>query len=174
MTLLIPIEELRAAAARIRAREAAKPTAPAPAPGFKYQPRSEQQWHRRAHQSKENYIVPKSVTVTVRADESEDDGNCEFPTSKVSSTTPCIDCGHARKDHHTTPAAHVVDGEYAYYCISAHCDVGVYEDGQIAPCSCLHFRARETDKPKLTRPRVGDYDLCANPACGHWKIVSDI
>jgi ribosomal protein L32 len=169
MTLLIPIEKLRASQEKYYRELAEEAAAPAPTPSFVYRERTRAEWERRATQTlRSSFGVPPTPIPTVEAEESEDNSDGEFPTSKVSSTTPCIDCGHARKDHHTTPAAHVVDGEYAYYCISAHCDVGVYKDGQIAPCSCLHFRARETDKPKLTRPRVGDYDLCAS--CGHFKI----
>lgn len=94
-----------------------------------------------------------------------DDG--EAPKSKVSSTTPCV-CGHPRKDHHTTPESHGSDN--AFYCITAHCAVFSYRDGISAPCDCGHFRTNETDAPKFTRPCVGPYDLCGNPACGHFKI----
>src|SRR5208337_4998472 len=53
--------------------------------------------------------------------------------------------------------------------ITSHCSVFAYKDGKHAPCTCQHFRVTETDTPKLTRARVGPYDRCANPACGHWK-----
>jgi len=51
MTLLIPVEQLMAAAARIRAREAAKTAVPmSPVTGFVYQPRTTEQWERRIKQ----------------------------------------------------------------------------------------------------------------------------
>jgi hypothetical protein len=157
--------ELVAARARNAQKEAEK-AAPAPAPGFTYSERSPQQWNRRITQS-----LRSSFGVAVEAAPEIEDGDEDTdggePKSKVSSTTLCV-CGHARKDHHTTPEAHTVDGEAAYYCITAHCSVMRYENGQQLDCDCQHFRAQETDVPKLTRARVGDYDLCAG--CHHWKV----
>jgi hypothetical protein len=97
----------------------------------------------------------------------EDSNDSETPKAKVSSTTPCV-CGHPRKDHHTTPESH--DSDHAFYCILPHCAVFAYRDGVSAPCDCVHFRVNETDAPKFTKPRVGPYDLCGNPACCHFKI----
>lgn len=141
---------------------------------FEYKPRTLAQSEAREHQSQFRYAAPsKPAPVLVKPDDAEpesDNAAGESPKSKVSTTTPCVDCSHPRKDHHTAPESHMMDGEYAYHCIVAHCDVYSYKDGVHKPCDCQHFRAHETDAPKLTRPRVGDYDRCANPACGHWKI----
>lgn len=142
---------------------------------FEYKPRTPAQFEARQRQSPFRYAAPsKPAPVVVEPDDAEpeqlDDATGEGPKAKVSTTTPCVDCSHARKDHHITPEPHVADGDHAFYCVTSHCDVYSYKDGVHKPCECQHFRAQETDAPKLTRPRVGDYDRCANPACGHWKI----
>jgi hypothetical protein len=175
---LIPAKELREAHERYLQEQAAK-SAPAPA-ALAYQPRSVQQWERRIHQSyKSNSAFrPKlePLPSTVEDDpaiedvEQEDGDDSTGKTPKVGPNTPCIDCGHKRSDHHTTPEPHFAEGEWNYYCITAHCGIFSYKDGLSDPCNCLHFRAHETDVPKFTRPHVGDYDRCANLACGHWKI----
>lgn len=142
---------------------------------FEYTPRTLAQFEARWHQSQFRYVAPSKPAPVVGApDDAEpeelDDATGESPKARVSTTTPCVDCSHARKDHHITPEPHMHDGEHNYYCITAHCSAFCLKDGRHKLCSCHHFRALETDAPKLTRPRVGDYDRCANPACGHWKI----
>ncbi len=174
--LLISSERLKAANERYLQEQAAK-AAPAPsAPGVIYQPRTPEQWEKRANQSWQSnrtFRPPKPVTPRVEPDpeigdaEPEDGDDFETPKSKVSSTTPCV-CGHPRKDHHTTPEPHVADGDCAYYCVTSHCDVFSYRNGVSAPCDCQYFRVSETDALKFTKPRVGPHDLCA--ACGHFKI----
>src|SRR5713101_7245773 len=90
---------------------------PAAAPGFVYHERSANQWNRRITQSlRSSFGVAVEDAEIEDGDESDSE---ESPKSaKVSSTTttPCV-CGHARKDHHTAPEAHVADGEFAYYCL---------------------------------------------------------
>src|ERR1019366_1195464 len=144
---------------------------------FVYQPRSQAQWERRIDQNyRSNHAFRPRLQTALPEVEADplmenggagDESDTGEPHSKVTSTTLCV-CGHARKDHHTAPEPHMSGGEFAFYCITSHCGVYSYKDGISAPCSCLHFRAQETDTPKLTRARVGDYDLCA--ACGHWKV----
>ncbi len=178
MTYRLSAAELAESRARY-AQQTAKlcPAAPPPAPGYVYQPRTQAQWERRIEQTWQSNRTfrPKPVPAPTFEDDPEiqtdgDESDTGEPRSKVSSATPCIDCGHPRKDHHIAPEPHTVDGEHAYYCVTSHCAVMRYENGQHVDCACQHFRAQETDMPKLTRARVGPYDRCANPACGHWKI----
>jgi hypothetical protein len=146
---------------------------------FTYKPRTPEQWARRAHQAVDSNFSLAPEPLKTKGVESYEghpepqdgvhDGPSEFPKAKVTAATLCL-CGHARSDHHTRPVSHTVDGEHDYYCIVSHCAVYAYTDGISAPCSCMHFQASATDKLKLTRPIVGDYDRCANPECGHWKI----
>jgi hypothetical protein len=174
MTFIIPEAELQAAHERYIRAQVAKA---APAPGYTYKSRTQAQWERRIDQ---NFRSNRSfrprlepvMPVAVEPDpeiEAGDEDDGEFPRSKVGPNTLCL-CGHKRSDHHVTPEPHVADGEHNYYCITSHCSVFTFKDGKHKPCTCPHFRANETDAMKFTRPRVGDYDRCANPACGHWKI----
>lgn len=174
---LIPVEKLREAHERYLQEQAAK-SVPAPS-ALAYPSRSAQQWERCIRQNyKSNSafrpkLEPLPSTIeddAIEAIEQEDGDNSTGKTPKVGPNTLCVDCGHKRSDHHVTPEAHTVDGEHAYYCLTAHCSAFTFKDGEHKPCTCPHFRAHETDAPTLTRPRVGDYDRCANPACGHWKI----
>jgi len=141
---------------------------------YEYRARSDQQWNRRTSQNRfSNYgasrePVPDAATAAVEDPELENDDQ-ESPTGKVSTTTPCAECGHVRKNHHLVPEPHTADGEHDYYCITQHCAVYALKDGKSEPCTCLHFRAALTDPVKLTRPRVGPYDRCGN--CGHWKSL---
>jgi len=169
MPLLISITELQAAQARYEQAQAAKAT-PVPA-SFTYRPRTPAQHNARERQTwRSSFGVPiEPVLDDPEIEDVDENGDGESPKSKVGPNTPCL-CGHKRSDHHLTPEPHTVDGEYDYYCIAAHCSVWAFKDGKHEPCTCPHFRAHETDVPKLTRPRVGPYDRCANPACGHWKI----
>jgi hypothetical protein len=179
MSYLFTEAELAAMAARYAQRQvkqqAPTPPPPTPPPGFVYQPRTPEQWEKRINQSWQSNrsFRPKPTPMTPVTEDSEIEDSCdnddsgETPKSKVSSTTPCL-CGHPRKDHHTTPESHGSDN--AFYCITAHCAVFAYKDGISAPCDCQYFRVAETDAPKFTKPRVGPYDLCGNPACGHFKI----
>ncbi len=168
---LIPVAELAAAQARYEQAQATK-AVPAPAPAtFTYKPRTPMQHNARERQTwRSSFGVPIERVLDDPEIEDGEDGDGESPKSKVGPNTPCIDCGHKRSDHHTTPEPHFADGEWNYYCITAHCAIFSYKDGLSEPCNCLHFRAHETDVPKFTRPHVGDYDRCANLACGHWKI----
>jgi hypothetical protein len=167
---LIPEADLLAAAERIRQKQNST---------FEYRPRSEAQWNRRAHQWGGSTfgvaVAPPNLDPVAEPDGEEAEGENEdeygkSPNAKVTTATPCVDCGHQRSDHHTTPEPHWCDGDHAYYCVTSHCDVRSFKNGASEPCSCLYFRATATAKAKLTRPRVGDYDLCANPACAHFKI----
>jgi|SRR5208282_2890852 len=170
MIYIISDAELAASRVRYAQRQVKQsaPSAPPPTlpPGFVYQPRTQAQWHRRAHQSKENYTTPVMVEPDpVIEDDGEDTEGGELK-SKVSSTTLCL-CEHPKKDHHCTPESHGSD--HAYYCITSHCAVYSFKDGVSAPCDCRHFRVNETDASKFTKPRAGPYDLCAT--CGHFKIL---
>ena len=170
--LLIPPAELAAAQARYQQAQAAKaPLAPAPTT-FTYKPRTLAQHDARERQTlRSSFGVPlEPVLDAPEIEAADEDGDSESPKSKIGPNTLCLDCGHRRSDHHITPEPHVADGDHAFYCVTSHCDVYSYKDGVHKACDCQHFRANETDAPKLTRPRVGDYDRCANPACGHWKI----
>ncbi len=167
MSDLFSDEELRAAAARVRAKAEIPPPPSTPLPtSFVYRPRTAAQWQRRIDQDRwsNHTFVPKPEPIIEDPEienDCDDDDSDESPKAKVSSTTPCIDCAHPKKDHHTTPQPHMVDGEHAYYCVTSHCAVFSYRDGISAPCDCQRFRASETDMPKFTKPRVGPYDLCA-------------
>ncbi len=168
--LLISPEKLAAAAARVAAKVAPPP--PAPAPGYVYVPRTREQRMDQDWTDNRTFRPPKPVAPIIEDPEIEDDldndDTGELPKSKVSSTIACL-CGHPRGDHHTAPEPHVADHDFSYYCILSHCSVYSRKDGISAPCDCQYFRVAETDPPKFTKPRVGPYDRCGNPACGHWK-----
>ena len=74
---------------------------------FEYKPRTLAQSEAREHQSQFRYAAPsKPAPVLVKPDDAEpesDNAAGESPKSKVSTTTPCVDCSHPRKDHHTAP-----------------------------------------------------------------------
>ncbi len=77
-------------------------------------------------------------------------------------STPCVDCGCRRSDHHLHPEGHRLNGEFLYYCVTAHCTF----------CDCLHFRGSLQDlenDPKFTRPGVDDWTLCGR--CSHARRV---
>lgn len=162
---LIPAEELAAAQARYQQAQAAK-AAPAT---FTYRPRTPAQ-----HNTRERQTWRSSLGVAVESDpeieDVDEDSAGQSPKSKVGPNTPCIDCGCPRQSHHISPEPHTIDGEHAFYCVTTHCAAMKWVDGHHVDCDCPRFRAHETDVPKFTRPRVGPYDRCANPACGHWKI----
>jgi hypothetical protein len=167
--LLIPATELAAAQARYQQTQAAK-AAPAPA-AFDYKPRTLAQHDARERQTlRSSFGVPVERVLDDPEIEGGGEDTGESPKSKTGPNTLCTDCGHKHSDHHITPEPHVADDDHTFYCVTSHCDVYSYKDGVHKPCDCQHFRALETDAPKLTRPRVGNYDRCANPTCGHWKI----
>ena len=187
MTYLFTDEQLAIMAEQVRQLKAVPPPPPTPpvppppttpppapsAPEFAYRARPAYLWNRRAHQSRENFCLEPEPLMPVTENPEIEDGDVddnpgEIPKSKVSSTTLCV-CNHPKKDHHTAPEPHVADDDHAFYCITAHCAVYSRKDGISAPCDCQYFRVAETDPSKFTKPRVGPYDRCGNPACGHWR-----
>jgi hypothetical protein len=168
MNFLLPEDELLAAKKRIVEREAEK-SAGEPAPAFEYKPRTPAQLLRRMRQSYRNnqsFAPPKPESIEDPEVES-DENDSDTPKAKVSSTTPCLCCGHAKNEHHTAPQSHVAAGDHPYYCVTSHCASARVQNGVASPCPCAYFRVGENDVPKMTKPRVGPYDLCGN--CGHWK-----
>jgi hypothetical protein len=176
MSLLFSENELLAAKKRIVEREAEK-SAGEPAPAFEYKPRTPAQHFRRMRQSYRNnqsFVPPKpepepifDEPKSIDSPDVEDDGNDgETRKAKITATSMCI-CGHQHSEHHVRPESHVTPDGCSFYCITNHCSVFAFRDGRHEPCGCPYFRTSENEVPKLTKPRVGDFDLCA--ACAHWK-----
>jgi hypothetical protein len=92
MTFLIPIEQLQAAHKRIAEREqAAKQSSPAPA--FRYQPRTLEQWQRRADQTRTGPAAIEPVSPAVAP--------CGGFVETRRQYVCCKTCGHWRSRHCT-------------------------------------------------------------------------
>jgi hypothetical protein len=106
-----------------------------------------------------------NVTATVKAEPEEIDYGA---LRRKGEKALCLACGHERGEHHLHPEGHYQDGEWLFYCLTAHCTARFWQDQQSHECHCLHFRGSPEDVPELTKPAVEDWTLCV--ACAHPRL----
>jgi hypothetical protein len=156
MTGLFTDEQLTEMAARVRAKAAIPPPSstppPAPsAPGFVYRERPAYLWNRRAHQSRENFLLEPEPLKPTRA-----------KAKALVENSPCT-CGHPYGNHDRShPSYPPLKETFAAgdrSVITTPCQVNT-------GCLCWNFISSETGKAaKLKRPAVLPHVLCKK--CGH-------
>jgi hypothetical protein len=155
MSLLFSDEELAAMAVRYAQRQVKQspPTPPPPTlpPGFVYAPRSQAQWHRRAHQSRENFLLEPEPLKPTRA-----------KAKALVENSPCT-CGHPYGNHDRShPSYPPLKETFA----AGDCSLITTPCRVNTGCDCWNFVDAETGKAaKLKRPQVLPHVLCKK--CGH-------
>ncbi len=119
---------------------------------FVYHERSPEVWHRRAHQSRENFVLePKPATPRVEPLK-ESKSKSKLPA--ITGSTRCV-CGHCRDSHEYPLPAHPP----LLASLSTRCVVNT-------GCECPAFCPTDR-KPTIPRAPVGLYTPCAK--CGHGR-----
>jgi hypothetical protein len=154
--MIISDEELRAAARRIAAREAA------PAKGFQYSPRSREQWQARANQTREVFKPAPATPIQPATNAAP------ALKPKINNQTLC-GCGH-RRDAHCLgdPRLHTPEGSGAgVYCTTEHCEASRWNGEEMKVCACVAFQVFAGAPVKQKHPKADAFTPCAS--CGHWR-----